>query len=187
MEQGTAEETGRAPAESRPEGSGGFTLIDGAALVTGAAVASVHIRGVVDQGLPGGGWVILWATFGGVAITAAGPFMFLGRRFGRRTAGYPRMGDVLWAILGIPWVLAAILRTATPASGPKPGDVVAASLSFGLVIASLVALAVVWSRWVLLPVEEVASGPATPWTNRLGLVLSVAWPLQCGFGLIVIS
>ena len=26
-----------------------------------------------------------------------------------------------------------------------------------------------------------------PWTNRLGLILSIAWPIQCGVGLLVLG
>jgi hypothetical protein len=165
---------------------GGLTLVDGAALVTGAAVASVHIRGAVPIGLPGAGWVLVWLTFAGVAVTAAGPFVFLGRRFGRRTPGYPRVGDLLWALLGLPWLLTGVVRTASPGV-PRRDDLVATGLSFGLGIASLVSLAVVWSTWVLVPPDQVKREVPTPWTNRMGLILAVAWPLQCGFGLVVVG
>jgi hypothetical protein len=165
----------------------GFTLLDGAALVGGAAVASVHIRGAVPDELPGGGWVLVWITFAGVALTAGGPFVFLERRFWRRTRGYPRVGDVLWAILGLPWLLTALLRTASPGGGPRRNELVSAGLSFGLGIASMIALAVVWGTWVLVPPEQVSKGSPTPWTNRMGLILAVAWPLQCGFGLVFVG
>jgi hypothetical protein len=172
--------------DERVSESGGFTLIDGAALVMGAAVASVHIRGAVPLGLPGAGWVLVWLTFAGVAVTAAGPFVFLGRRFGRRTPGYPRVGDLLWALLGLPWLVTSILRTASPGA-PRRDDLVATGLGFGLAIASLISLAVVWSTWVLVPPEQLKRAAPTPWTNRLGLVLAVAWPLQCGYGLVVVG
>src|SRR5207249_1319831 len=82
----------------------GFTLLDGAALVTGAAVASVHIREAIADGhLLGPGWALAWLSFAGIALTAAGPFVFLLRRLGRRPPGYPRIGDRLWALLGGPW------------------------------------------------------------------------------------
>ncbi|HEV3164098.1 MAG TPA: hypothetical protein VGZ22_08705 [Isosphaeraceae bacterium] len=173
--------------DDRVEDREGLTLLDGAGMVTGAAVASIHIRGVMPSMMPPVGWVLVWVAFAGVALTAAGPFVFLGRRFGRRTVGYPRVGDKLWAMWGIPWVLTALLRTSSPGIGPQRGDLVALGLSVGLGLASLVALAVVWKTWVLVPPEEVARGEPTPWTNRVGLVLSVAWPLQCGFGFFVIE
>jgi hypothetical protein len=171
----------------QPSQQGGFTLLDGAALVGGAAAASVHVRGAVPVELPGGGWVLVWITFAGVAITTAGPFVFLERRFGRRAKGYPRVGDVLWAILGVPWLLTALLRAAAPSTGPRPDELVSAGLSFGLSLASVIALAVVWGTWVLVPPERVSPGGPTPWTNRVGLVLAVAWPLQCGFGLVFLG
>ena len=34
----------------------------------------------------------------------------------------------------------------------------------------------------MVPPEEAARTAATPWTNRVGLILSVAWPIQCGVG-----
>jgi hypothetical protein len=165
---------------------GGLTLVDAAALVMGAAVASVHIRGAVPTGLPGAGWVLVWITFAGVAMTAAGPLVFLGRRFGRRTADYPRVGDLLWALLGLPWLVTAILRTATPGE-PRRDDLVAWGLTIGLGLASVVSLAVVWTNWVLVPADQVKRLGPSPWTNRAGLVLAVAWPLQCGFGLVIVG
>lgn len=173
--------------EGRPEALGGFTLLDGAAVVTGAAVASIHIRGALPMGLPGGGWVLVWITFAGVAVTAAGPFVFLGRRFGRRTAGYPRIGDLLWALWGLPWILTALLRTASPGGDPHRSELVGLGLSIGLGVAATIALTVVWTKWVLLPPEQVRRAEPTPWTNRVGLALSVAWPLQCAFGLLVME
>jgi hypothetical protein len=162
----------------------GLTLLDGAALVTGAAVASVHIRGVVPEDPVGGGWVLVWGTFAGVALTAAGPFVFLARRFGRKPPGYPRMGDRLWALLGVPWVLTALIQTAS-ATGARRSDLYVGGLGLGLALACMIALAVVWKTWVMVPAETIARAGPTPWTNRVGLVLSVLWPLQCGFGLIV--
>jgi hypothetical protein len=111
----------------------------------------------------------------------------LGRQFGRPDAGYPRVGDLLWAMWGLPWLVTALLRTAAATANPRPHDLVAVGLSIGLGFSSLVALAVVWGTWVLVPPERLAETPPTPWTNRVGLILSVAWPLQCGFGLVVIE
>jgi hypothetical protein len=174
--------------EDRQEGLGGFTLLDGAAVVIGAAVSSVHIRGALPpRGLPGGVWVILWFAFAGIALTAAGPFVFLGRRFGRRTAGYPRVGDLLWAMWGLPWCVTAMMRTASTGAGPHRHELVGLGLTIGLGASALIAGAVVWTKWVLVPPEQVRREEPTPWTNRVGLILSVAWPLQCGFGLLVVE
>jgi hypothetical protein len=187
METATNDVHGEARVDEHGGERGGFTLLDGAALVSGAAVASVHIRGAVPPGLTGGGWILVWITFAGVAVTAAGPFVFLGRRFGRRTPGYPRVGDVLWAILGLPWLVTALMRTAASSPGPQRNELVSAGLTFGVLVASTIALAVVWGTWVLVPPEKIARAGPTPWTNRVGLVLAVAWPLQCGFGLVFVA
>src|SRR4051794_13767557 len=95
--------------EPGPEPVGGVTVLDGGALVVGAAVASIHIRAALrdEDRLDGLGWALLWLTLAGVALTAAGPFVFLVRRYGRRPTGYPRTGDWLWLALGLPWILAA--------------------------------------------------------------------------------
>jgi len=54
--------------------------------------------------------------------------------------------------------------------------------------ASLVALAVLWKTWVLKPpgAHVEPDGPV-PWTQALGMTLSVAWPLQWGFLLVVLD
>ena len=28
---------------------------------------------------------------------------------------------------------------------------------------------------------------SAPWTNRVGLILAIAWPIQCGLGMVVLS
>jgi hypothetical protein len=48
-------------------------------------------------------------------------------------------------------------------------------------------VAVVWSTWVMVPPQEAARIEAAPWTNRVGLILAIAWPVQCGLGLVVLS
>lgn len=175
----------------RNEPRSGFSVLDGAALVMGAAVASIHIRGVIRDGdrLAGPGWLLIWGAFAWVALTAAGPFLFLARRFLRRHAGYPKVGDALWAVLGLPWILTAAIGSASAAPGrprhPHRDDLMVLSLSVGLPLACLIALAVVWKRWVMVSPEEAARTASAPWTNRIGLALSVAWPIQCGLGLVI--
>ncbi len=63
-----------------PEPGAGFSVLDGVALVIGAAVASFHMRGVVRNELAAPGWALIWGSFLWVALTAAGPFVFVGRR-----------------------------------------------------------------------------------------------------------
>src|SRR4051812_39350763 len=103
----------------RGESGGGFSVLDGASIVTGAAVASIHIRGVIRGDLAAPGWALIWGTFAGVSLTAAGPFLFLARRFLRRLPDYPGVGDALWALLGLPWLVAALIRSASPPSSGR--------------------------------------------------------------------
>jgi hypothetical protein len=165
----------------------GFTMLDGIAIVMGAAVASVQVRDAVPRGLTLLGWGLVWLTFAGVALSAAGPFVMLERRFGRRPKGYPKAGDRFWAILGIPWVFTALLRpsSAFPA-GSDALNLYRVCLWTGVAIASGVAVVGVWRAWA-----KVSPGPETgqfvrrSWTERVGLILAIAWPLQSGFVLVV--
>ena len=54
-------------------------------------------------------------------------------------------------------------------------------------VVSLIALAVVWGTWVVVSPQQAAQTSSGPWTNRVGLALAVAWPIQCGIGLVVIG
>jgi hypothetical protein len=169
------------------ETGGGISVLDGGALVMGAAVASVHIRGVIRDRLTQFDWVLVLFTFTWVALTATGPFLFLVRRFARPMPGYPKVGDRLWGLLGLPWLATAILRSS--ASGPKAqiDGGYALALTIGLAAASLIAVQVLWSTWIMVSPEEAGKTASAPWTNRVGLVLSIAWPLQCGLGMVVID
>jgi hypothetical protein len=171
----------------RGETGGGLSVLDGAALVTGAAVASIHIRAVLrdSEQLATPGWLLIWGTFAWVALTAAGPFLFLVRRFLRRLAGYPNVGDALWAVLGLPWILTAVIRSGLPGDPQQRDALFGLGLSILLGLACLIALGVVWKRWVMVSPEEAARTASAPWTNRVGLVLAVGWPIQCGVGLVV--
>ena len=170
---------------------GGFTVPDGAALVIGAAVASVHVRGAIPRGEPldGTGLGLLCVTLSGVALTAAGPFLFLFRRYVRRPAGYPRPGDWLWLVLGLPWLASVPLRVDAAGLGARggPTELYPLVLGLGTAAASLTALGVVWTTWVLAPPDRPLPAAPAPWTDRVGLVLAVAWPLQCGFAMVVCS
>ncbi|MHB1557708.1 MAG: hypothetical protein ACYC61_09530 [Isosphaeraceae bacterium] len=172
----------------RIDTGGGFSVLDGVALVMGSAIASIHVLRVMRGGLTGAGWIMLWLTFAWVAVTAAGPFLYLARRFGRRLKDYPGVGDRLWAILGIPWLVTAVIQSATAGgSEPRQNPLFATTLVVGIGLACLIALGVVWSTWVVVPPGEAARVEASPWTNRVGLVLAITWPVQCGLGLVVLS
>lgn len=163
-----------------------LTVLDGLALVMGSAIASVHILRIMRSGLSAGGWVMVGLTFLWVALTSSGPFIFLARRYSRRLAGYPRVGDWLWAVMGIPWLLTALIQSALPGD-PRQNPLFTMTLSISLVIACMTCLAVVWGTWVMVPPEQAARVEAEPWTNRVGLILSIAWPIQCGLGMVVLS
>lgn len=156
----------------------GFTVLDGAALVIGSAVGAVHVRGAAQpaEGLDPMGWTLLWLVLIGVALTAAGPIVFVVRRVGRRPRGYPQTGDTLWAMLGTPWLLAA------PVRDEALGLLV---LGGGAAIASLASLAVLWQTWVVVPPDQARANASTTWTAKVGMILAVAWPLQAGFVLAV--
>lgn len=174
----------------RADPGGGFTVLDGVALVTGAAVASVHLRSAVNgfDDLMDFAWAS--ALFTWLSLTAAGPFVFLVRRFFTRPAGYPRLGDRLWALSGFPWLIAAAVKTGEPASEGLAGRVDPAyvgCLGIGLTIVALVAVPVLASRFLLGDPSRPRVPEPTPWTHRFGLALTVAWPLQCGMGLVVMG
>ena len=95
-------------------------------------------------------------TFAWVALTAAGPFIFLARRYRDRLPGYPRIGDRLWAMLGLPWLVTAVIQSALPGEDPRQNPLFSTTLGVGLALACLIALAVVWSTWVMVPPEQAA-------------------------------
>jgi hypothetical protein len=167
--------------------AGGFSVLDLAALVMGSAIASIHVLRVMREDLSTGGWIMIGLVFVGVTLTAAGPFVFLARRFARREPDYPKIGDRLWALLGIPWLASAVLKSATPGNGPRYEPLFTMTLSLGLAIVCMIALAVVWSTWVMVPPAQAARLETGAWTNRVGLIVAIAWPLQCGLGMIVLS
>lgn len=86
----------------RTDPAGGFNVLDGAALVMGSALSSILMLGVRRPELSGMGWIMIGVTFALVAVTAAGPFVYLARRYVRRVPGYPKIGDRLWCCLACP-------------------------------------------------------------------------------------
>ena len=165
----------------------GFSLLDGVALVSGAAVAAVHVRSVVPAELSTFGMAAIWGIFSWIALSSAGPFIFIVRRFLRRAPEYPKVGDALWALIGLPWLLSAVVRSAAGETRPPRNDAVAWGLCIGLAVVSVVSLGVVWRTWVTVSPEQAARAASRPWTNRIGLLLAVAWPVQCGLGLVMLD
>jgi len=165
----------------------GFSVLDGAALVMGSAIASIHTLRVMRSDLSGAGWVMIGIAFTWLAATAAGPFLYLARRFVRRLPDYPKVGDRLWALLGIPWLATALVQSALPGSEPRQSPLFTTTLGVGLATTCLIVLGIVWNTWVMVPPEQAARVEASPWTNRVGLVLAIAWPIQCGLGMVILS
>jgi hypothetical protein len=167
-------------------GAGGLTILDVAGLVVGAAVASVHLRGPGGIELMQGLGALFWMTFAGVALTAAGPVFYLNRRVLRPALEYPKRGDRLWLALGIPWLMTAPLRIGPWSVALREGFY-APALAIAQAVACMYVLATVWVTWrraAIFPEETVRPGS---WTDRMGMALAVAWPLQCGFVLVVLS
>ncbi len=164
-----------------------LSVLDGIALVMGSAIASVHLLRTLRPELSAAGWLLVWLTFVWVAVTASGPFIYLARRYSRRLPGYPQLGDILWTLLGIPWLITAVIQSAIPGQEPSQSPLFAGALSLGLGIACLIALGIVWRTWVMAPPEQASRLESAPWTNRVGLILAVAWPIQCGIGMVVLG
>ena len=83
--------------------------------------------------------------------------------------------------------MTAVLQSATPGTEPRHNPLFSATLIVGLAVVCLIALIVVWGTWVMVPPDKAAAVDAAPWTNRVGLILSIAWPIQCGLGMVVLS
>lgn len=169
------------------EAAEGLSVLDITSLVSGAAVASVHVSGPMRDGLAGAGGVFLWLVFLWIGVTAAGPFLYLVRRHARKLAGYPRLGDRLWTILGAPWVVTAMVRAVLPRTRLPSETWYSISLSAGVACACLTSLLLVLHQWVLVNPEDAAKTSGGPWTNRVGLALAVAWPIQAGAALVALG
>ena len=164
-----------------------WNLIDIGAIVTGASVAAVHVRRALPdpRGLPEWTWgaiLLAWLT-----ITAAGPFLYLTRRFRRDPAHpYPLLGDRLWGLWGCPWVLAAVVGSGphSPTGYPERVDpAYVGSLGIGLFLATTIAVPILAGRYLWGP-HCVVPANQTQW---VGLALTATWPLQCGVGLVVMG
>jgi hypothetical protein len=167
-----------------------LTVLDCAALVTGAAIASVHVRPLIlSHGLAPTSPIVMGA-FLLIAATSAGPFVLAAIRYQRIPLSRFKIGEILWGILGLPWLASAFLRPSVGSARRHPGTAVDAytlTLAIGLVASSLIALGVVWTTWVAVAPEAADRAASPPWTNRVGFLLAVTWPLQCASGFLILG
>lgn len=157
-----------------------YTVTDAMACTIGAAVALVHLKSALGypstmRGLVAGSSAFLW-----LAASAAGPFVLLVRRLAGVKAEGPRIGDRLWACIGTPWILGAGLASVEWSIAPF-------ITATGVAMACLAAALDVWRYWVSVSPEEARWAFSGPWTNRLGMVLAIAWPIQIGLMLVAMS
>jgi hypothetical protein len=126
------------------------------------------------------GWVILTIAFVCLAITSAGPFVFFVRRVGRRPPGYPTLPDLLWLAFGIPWLFAALYRSAQGnAFNPRiPGY--STAVFIGLTVASAGAIYYIKRTWKSLDQALFPDSPPISWTERVGKAIVATWPMQFG-------
>lgn len=174
----------------RGESGGGFTVLDGVALVTGSAVASVHVRASVPEFDGPGDWAWAWCLFAWLTLTSAGPYVFLVRRFFTKPVGYPKLGDKLWALAGLPWLLAAMVRSGEPTGDAINGQLDPAyvgCLCIGLALSTLIGVPLLAARYLLVAPGDSKPISSTTWTDRIGLFLTVGWPIQCAVGMVVIG
>jgi hypothetical protein len=170
------------------EARSGFTMLDSASLVLGAAVGSVHLRPLASRGAWDSHSGLFWPTFLGVALTASGPFVFLERWLGKRPAASPHLAEALWAVLGLPWVLTSALRASARPFGPRVLGLYGPSLVALIGLACLLTLVLIVNRWIFQnPGHRAADALPQSWTVRAGFGVAVTWPLQYGFALVVMS
>lgn len=177
--------------DDAPGRGGEITMMDGVAMVTGAAVASVHFRDFTDEvaALTLPGWLLLIVAFAWLSVTSAGPFVYLVRRFSHRTEGYPGPWDGVWVAFGIPWLLAGLVRSGAGSAVEEGNAIYSGTLFSGLFLASGLALRRLLLAWppasTAAPVAPPEPAPIRSWTGRIGRALSIGWPLQLGLGLVV--
>jgi hypothetical protein len=166
----------------------GFRLLDGLGLVLGAAVASAHLR-IMMREAQGIGWIIAWIVFTGVALTAAGPFQVALCWLLGDFRSNPRLGLLLWGLLGTPWLLTAPLSPMAPETrhGAEAQSLYHQSLVGGVALASIIVLCVMWVRWVRRSSRIEPDTDHWIWQERLAWLLCICWPLQSGFVLLILA
>ncbi len=178
------------PVSTVESGSRPFRVLDLVALTLGVAIAGVHLRAVLPEGpvemptlLVFAGGVML-----GIGVTATGPFLLLIRCVLPERGRPIPIGEWLWGLLGAPWLIGATFRLIDP-EPMSDQALLRFEFFFGLslILAIGVAATVVLMTWVASSPERASQVLQKPWTNRLGYILAILWPLQCGLGLFAMS
>ena len=162
-----------------------FTVADLVAVILGAAVAMTLMRSVGGVGGSAAGLVLGGLAGFLTAVTASGPFVVLARRWLRPGRDCPRIGEWLWAALGTPFVLTAIVQSARGPDAARD-QVLGWVLGGGMAVVTVVA-SVGLARWVEAGPDEASEMAGGPWTNRVGFMLAVALPLQVGLVLLFLA
>ncbi len=167
-----------------PSPPDGVSVTDLVGLVLGAAVAAAHLRGPNGVALRGDLPALFWIIFALVGLTAAGPFVALGRRLGNRDGRQPAVWDGLWVLLGTPWILAIAVGPGGSKGAPRSVELYPTVLVAGVMTAALLTPAIVGLRWVLRP-GRVDRDDRLGWSASIGLLLAAGWPVQCGLCLVL--
>lgn len=166
----------------------GLSVLDGIALIGGTAIGSVHVKPLLIPALSVNSGAMLTILLIFISITSAGPFIYLVHRYYRPVAGFPRTGDRLWLILGLPWVVTGLVRAVVPTpSEPRLDDWYVPLLWTSLAISCVTVASIVWSTWIVVPGDQAIESFGRTWTNRLGLFLGVTWPIQLAAGMVVVG
>lgn len=162
----------------------GLTLLDVSALVVGAALASVHARPAFIQQTSVLGRAMVVPAFLVMTLTAAGPFLLLIRRWADGVVVGPADDLRYWSSLGLPWIVAALVRAGFPGARVA----VQVVLFAGLLMASVHIVVDQWRSQVHPHDDPAPPEPATRpshWTNPVSSAIAIAWPLQFACGMLV--
>ncbi len=161
----------------------GLSTLDGVALVTGAAMASIHVRALFTD-LPGPFTIALIVVlFCWMSLASAGPFVFAVRRFVRHLGNYPGLGDRLWLLAGVPWILAGVVRTGSTSSNLDPGS----DRPYAAALIGSVSVAIGWGLLIVLRHGAAACVANRSWTEWAGLLCTGLWPLQALTAFVILN
>lgn len=167
----------------------GVRVVDLLALVIACAVGAMHTRTVIPENQVGDYWIMSSIMILGISLTACGPLLCLCDRLLGQTprpdGRGSRIGEWIWIVLGLPWLISAAVRVAVPSTTSELSEFASMALFVGLGIACLTTQILIWVAWENRYSEK--PWEETWWRGRFGLVLAVAWPVQWALGLMVLT